>query len=367
MDNNILYLLQPWYKAIAIFVGFTLFRFLYKSFARSLLHRVTNILNLFLAEDLLNDFEKPFNCMLWIWNFSLAIGASPLNSTAIGEFLSHVMRTSLVFCFFWGVYNATSMEYVASDGSKRQTAFRWLRKRLKLENEPTVSGLLSTMLHCLSIFLGFAMICKEWNYDISGFLASLSIGSVAVAFAAKDTLANVFGSVIILLDKPFRVGDWISVNGTEGIVEQISFRATCVRAFPNELVYIPNNLLSNVHITNFTKREKSRIDMTLGFPYDTNREKMEELIRSIRAFLDSRAYLIKENTEVNFANYGESSMNVRIIAYTPVPVGPQYRACMSDMNLGLLDVMKDVKITCAFPSTSVYFATPLQTNVVEKK
>lgn len=347
-----LLMLGPWYKSIAIFCGFTIVRLVYKKFIFSFLHRITNFLNFIIAEDLLNSFEKPINSMLWIWNFSLALDASPLDTTALGNFLSHVMRSSLVFSFFWGLYNIT---YTTND------CFKWLQNRLGLKDEPTIANLLSTVVHILVVLMGFATVAKEWGFDITGFVASLSIGSVAVAFAAKDTLANVFGSIIILLDKPFNVGDWISVNGTEGIVEKISFRSTCVRSFPNELVYIPNNLLSNVHITNFSKRERSRIDFTLGFTYDTSREKMEEAIAHIRAFLDSRAYLMKETIEVGFASYGDSSLNVRVICYTPVPVGPQYRACISDMNLGLLDVIKDVGVSCAFPSTSIYFENELKT------
>lgn len=352
MMEHYLMILEPWYKSIAIFCGFTIVRLVYKKIISSFIHKITNFLNFIIAEDLLKSFEKPINCMLWILNFSLALDASPWDTTALGTFLEHIMRSSLIFCFFWGIYDIT---YTANKG------FQWLQKRLGLGSEQTIANLFSTILHIIIILMGFAAISKEWGFDITGFLASLSIGSVAVAFAAKDTLANVFGSIIIILDKPFVVGDWISVNGTEGIVEKISFRSTCVRAFPNELVYIPNNLLSNVHITNFTKREKSRIDFTLGFTYDTSREKMEEAIADIRAFLDSRAYLIKDTIEVGFANYGDSSLNVRIICYTPVPVGQQYRACISDMNLGLLDVMKDVGVSCAFPSTSVYFENELKT------
>ena len=105
------------------------------------------------------------------------------------------------------------------------------------------------MFRILIVVIATLMIAKEWNYDMSGLLASLSIGSLALAFAAKDALANVFGSFVIIVDKPFKVGDWISANGVEGTVEKITFRSTCIRTFPQELVYVPNSLLSNTHFS----------------------------------------------------------------------------------------------------------------------
>lgn len=98
-----------------------------------------------------------------------------------------------------------------------------------VEFDLALSNIISTTLRILLIILGFVMIAKEWNYDITGFIASLSIGSLAVALAAKDSLANVFGSLVIIIDKPFVIGDWISANGIEGTVEKsLSAVPVCV-------------------------------------------------------------------------------------------------------------------------------------------
>ena len=129
--------------------------------------------------------------------------------------------------------------------------------RAEINIEDSLANILSTMFRILIVVIATLMIAKEWNYDMSGLLASLSIGSLALAFAAKDALANVFGSFVIIVDKPFKVGDWISANGVEGTVEKITFRSTCIRTFPQELVYVPNSLLSNTPIINYTKREKT--------------------------------------------------------------------------------------------------------------
>lgn len=351
-------LLQPWHKAILIFIGFSIIRFVYKKFALEMARKLTGILNLILIEDLISGFEQPINCMLWIWNFSFALDASPLNTEWLVNFLNHFMRSALVFCFFWGIYNVT---YTTHGVLLR------LIERLGLKAEPAINNLFSTVIHIFVILIGFAAIAKEWNYDVTGFLASLSIGSVAVAFAAKDTLANVFGSLVIILDKPFKEGDWISVNGTEGVVEKISFRSTSVRTFPGELVYIPNNLLSNVHITNFEARTRARVDFELGFMYDTSKEKMDELIDAIKSFLQSKTdCLYPETIEVNFVGYGTSSLNVRIIYYAVAKGGAELRSCQNAINLGLLEVIEKVGVSCAFPSTSVYFENAVEVKQTEK-
>ena len=235
--------------------------------------------------------------------------------------------------------------------------------RFGIRSEESVSSIISTMLRILIVLLGFVTIAKEWNYDISGFVASLGIGSLAVAFAAKDALANVFGSLIIILDKPFQIGDWIMANGIEGTVEKITFRSTCVRTFPQELVYIPNSLLSNTPITNFTRREKRRIDFVIGLTYDTTHSQMVHIVDEIRKYLDRLDDVYSDTISVNFVGYGDSSLNVRIICYTKTGVHSEYLLILEKINLQLMQIIEDCGVSCAFPSTSVYFANTLQQEI----
>ena len=179
----------------------------------------------------------------------------------------------LLNCIFWGIFNISDITH--------GFALRLLT-RADIHIEESLANILSTMMRILLAVIATLMVAKEWNYDMSGLLASLSIGSLALAFAAKDALANVFGSFVIILDKPFKVGDWISANGVEGTVEKISFRSTCIRTFPQELVYVPNSLLSNTPIINYTKREKRRLEFLLGVTYDTTHDQMQKLVADIR-------------------------------------------------------------------------------------
>ena len=236
-----------------------------------------------------------------------------------------------------------------------------------IRSEETVSNICSTMLHIVVVLLGFVTIAKEWNYDISAFVASLGIGSLAVAFAAKDALANVFGSLIIILDKPFQNGEWIMANGTEGVVEKISFRSTCLRTFLNELVYIPNSLLSNTPIVNYSRREKRRISFVLGLTYSTTHDQMVTVIEKIKAYLQAQEDLHTDDIRVHFAEYADSSLNIRITCYTKTTSGMTYLDIVQRINLSLMKIMEEVGVSCAFPSTSVYFETPIKNELVNAK
>ena len=216
------------------------------------------------------------------------------------------------------------------------------------------------MFRILIVVIATLMIAKEWNYDMSGLLASLSIGSLALAFAAKDALANVFGSFVIIVDKPFKVGDWISANGVEGTVEKITFRSTCIRTFPQELVYVPNSLLSNTPIINYTKREKRRIEFLLGVTYDTTHDQMQKLVENIRTYLTNSELVYSDTVMVYFRDYADSSLNIFIVCYTKASDTKGFLAAREQINLDIMKILEENGASCAFPSTSVYFETPLK-------
>ncbi|WP_443681732.1 mechanosensitive ion channel family protein, partial [Phascolarctobacterium succinatutens] len=225
--NDILLILKPWYPSIGAFLFFTVVRYIYKNFFIRLLRRLNNKVSFSYGEDFLNAFETPINIALFITAFYAAINLSPLASIHDVSFTDRILRTIIVTNFFWGLYNLIDTTH---------GVFFDLLERFGIQTDEAIANILATVFRMIIIMLGFVTVAREWNYDISAFIASLSIGSLAVAFAAKDALANVFGSMIILLDKPFKIGDWIKANGIEGIVESVSFRSTCIRTFPQELV-----------------------------------------------------------------------------------------------------------------------------------
>src|SRR5690606_42111412 len=123
----------------------------------------------------------------------------------------------------------------------------------------------------LKIFIGVVgglLLVQHVGYPITSLLGGLGIGGLAVALAAQDTLANVFGSVIIFTDKPFKVGDWVKIGDVIGDVESIGFRSTRIRTWPKTLVTIPNKIIANTQVENWSAMPKRRIRFTLPVTYE---------------------------------------------------------------------------------------------------
>ncbi len=350
--DSIIAIISPWYKAIATLLFFLLIRFFYRKFLLSLLHHLTSRTSFTYLKELLEAFEQPINIVLFVTGVYLSLHVAPVNIVPHLPLIEHILRSVIVLCFFLGCYNICS----ATHG-----LFMDLLSRAGIHANDALSNIFSTVLHFLIIILGFLTVAREWDYDMSAFIASLGIGSLAIAFAAKDALANVFGSLIIILEKPFAIGDWILADNIEGTVEKISFRSTCIRTLPQELVYIPNSLLSNTPIVNFTRREKRRIDFIIGLTYGTTYEQMETFIKLARErLLSMEDDVYEDDLSVNFVAYGDCSLNVRIICYIKTGIQLEYLKITEKINLALMQVMEEAGVHCAFPSTSVYFETPLQ-------
>lgn len=355
--NEILEILKPWYPSISSTCLILLVRYLYKNFIIRMMRRLNDMASFKAGEDILNAFEQPINVLLAVVNVYVAINLAPIPALQQAAFIDKILRSTIVLSFFWGCYNITDTTH--------GVMLRMLEKA-GIKAEDALGNILSTILHIVVVVFCFVAIAKEWNYDISGFVASLGIGSLAVAFAAKDSLANVFGSLVIILDKPFKVGDWITANGVEGVVEEISFRSTCVRTFPQELVYIPNSLLSNTPITNFTARQKRRIDFILGLTYSSTKEQIEDFIGRLKDFLSNHPDIYPDVIRVHFINYGASSLDIRVTCYARTGDHVKYLDVLNGINLAVLDLLDQAGVSCAFPSTSVYFENSLQTDTAKQ-
>ena len=301
-------------------------------------------------DDLLKAFDKPIDAFFLIFALYSFCIFSPIAVLSQHPSIDKILRSCLVICTFAGLYNLCD----AGEGF-----ILHLMRRANVEVHQALAGLLSTLAHILCVALAFVMVAKEWNYDISAFIASLGIGAMAFAFAAKDTLANVFGSIVIVMERPFQIGDWIQVNNIEGLVEDVTFRSTRIRTFYQELVYVPNNLLSNTPITNCTRRKRFRIQYSLGVTYGTTRDQMEALCAEIRNYCEQNPHIDSRDISAYFYEFGDSSLNIRIVCYIAADHYNQYLAYRQQFNLALLKILEDKGVSCAFPSQSLYFETPL--------
>ena len=354
-----------WRASILTCALILVFRICYRSFILKLTTHLKERYHYDYIDSFAKAFNHPIQAFLWILAFYSFIVLSPLNPFSQHPVFDKILRSSLIICLIGGVYNLCD----AGHGLIMQ-----LLKRSNQHIDETIGELISALAHMLCIMLGVVMVAKEWDYDITAFIASLGIGAMAIAFAAKDSLANIFGSIVIITERPFVVGDWISANNVEGIVEKVSFRSTCIRTFYQELVYVPNNLLSNTSIINYTQRKKYRIQFLLGVTYSTTREQLQNVCQQIRQLCEQMDDIYNEGFDVNFFEFGDSSLNIRIVCYAKVPEDTKnsalknsiYYRIREQFNLEVMRILEENGVSCAFPSRSIYFETPIPEAVKEK-
>lgn len=186
--------------------------------------------------------------------------------------------------------------------------------------------------------------------NVTGIIASLSIGGLAVGLAAQDTLANLFGAVAVLMDKPFRVGDRIQLGSVDGFVETIGFRCTRVRNLDGHLVSIPNKEVGNATIVNIALRPNIRTVMTLNLPYDTPPEQVERATNILRSVYTQHP--LTHDVWISFNQFGVAALNIQIIHWWGNTDYKHYLAGMQELNL---------EIKRQFTAAGIEFALPAQT------
>ncbi|HCL57391.1 MAG TPA: mechanosensitive ion channel family protein [Spirochaetia bacterium] len=210
------------------------------------------------------------------------------------------------------------------------------------------------------------LILQNIGYSISGILAGLGLGGFAIAFASKDALSNIFGSIMIFLDRPFQIGDWVKTKGTEGIVEEVGLRSTKIRTFSKTLITIPNNEIANTVIENVSRMPKRRVSFVLGISYGTPAEKVRQAVKAIREILKTDPAVDQEFFLVNFTDFGASSLDLLVYYFTNTTVWTEYLEAKQEIHLKIMSALEKMGISIAFPSTSVYIEKWPETGLLEK-
>ena len=202
--------------------------------------------------------------------------------------------------------------------------------------------------------LAFILIAQNLGYSVSGLLAGLGIGGLALAMAAKDTLANLFGSLMILIDRPFHVGDWITFPGGDGVVEEIGLRSTRVRTFAKTVVSIPNQSLANATVENHSLMPKRRIKFTLGVTYASSVDQVKELVTAIEAYLRGNPDIDQEFMLVKFTEFNDSSLDLFIYCFTASTDWTKHLSVRQDVNLKIMELVEERGMSIAFPTQTVH-------------
>lgn len=191
--------------------------------------------------------------------------------------------------------------------------------------------------------------------SVSGILAFGGVGGLVVGMAAKDLLANFFGSIIVYLDRPFKVGDWIRSpdRSIEGVVEKIGFRVTLIRTFDKRPLYVPNSVFTNISVENPSRMQNRRIYETVGVRYQDSKQ-LPQIIEAVRSMLANHAEVDTSKTLiVNFNSFGASSLDFFVYAFTKTTDWVKYHQIKQQIMLEILEIIHSYDADCAFPTRTL--------------
>lgn len=217
-----------------------------------------------------------------------------------------------------------------------------------------LAPLATKMLKTLVIIIGGLVILQNFGVNVSAILAGLGLGGVALAFAAQDTVANFFGTVTILLDSPFRVGDHVKVTDVEGIVEEVGFRSTRIRSLTNSVITVSNSVVAKEKVENFTERRGiHRFRHLLGFTYSATPEQLEQFCEHLRYHLKQDPRIQQERVSVQFNSLGDSSQNILVNFHFVLQPHETEAAISQGYLLDILKLAQTDKLDFAFPTRTL--------------
>ena len=200
------------------------------------------------------------------------------------------------------------------------------------------------------------MIFQNMGYSISGLIAGLGVGGLAVALAAQKTLSDLFGSVMLLVDRPFVIGDWIRSpdRDIEGVVEQVGFRSTRIRTFDQTLITIPNSRLAEFVIDNVNLRPARRVWITVRVPHYSTAEQMRTALQRIQAYLKAHPGVDQDSfLLVKFTDFGEYSRDIMVYYFTKSTAWEEHLRVREEINLKFMELLEEIGLRIALPTQNV--------------
>ena len=264
------------------------------------------------------------------------------------SFFNIVIQILFSVTLIWLAYRLTGVvtEYMTALASKTESTL-----------DDQLVPLLSRTLKIFVVVFGILVTIQNLGINVMSVLAGLGIGGLAFALAAKDAVANFFGSLMILFDKPFQAGEWIKVGEAEGTVEEIGFRSTRIRTFYNSLISIPNAELMNAKIDNMGRREFRRLVLKLGVTYDTGPDLLEGFLEGIKNVIKANPNTRKDYYHVVFHEYGPDSLIIMVYVFFKVPDWSTELVERQNLMLEIYRLAQSMGVEFAFPTQTLHVET----------
>lgn len=290
------------------------------------------------------DFIRPIRItlMAWVWLYGLTLlGLNP-----------DVLKYLRVAAYFVTVAGAVWASYRLIDLVGKYLTEHALKSESKYDD--LLVPILVRTLKVFVVVAGIVAFAYQFDDNPTSLLTGLGLGGLAFALAAKDVVANVFGSLTILMDRPFRIGDWVTIGDIDGNVESVGIRSTRIRTFYNSLITVPNSAITNTHVDNMGCRSYRRIKTTLGIAYNTPPDSIDAFCEGIRELIRRHPYTRKDYYHVYLNDFGESSLNILLYCFVQTP---EWGTELRERHRLLADILRlanELHVEFAFPTRTLY-------------
>jgi MscS family membrane protein len=221
--------------------------------------------------------------------------------------------------------------------------------------DKTTLSMIGKLVRAVILITGFLLVMQAFGISVTGVLAMGGVGGLAIGFAAQDLLANIFGTIMIFIDKPFKVGDWVRSpdREIEGTVEEINWRATIIRTFDKRPLYVPNSLFAKMTVETPSRQTNRRIYETIGLRYD-DIETLEPILVDVRKMLNKHDDIDQDQMiMVNFLNFGSSSLDFFLYCFTKTTDWAAYHEVKEDVLFKIAAIIKSHQAEIAFPTQTL--------------
>ncbi|RDW16227.1 mechanosensitive ion channel family protein [Oceanobacillus chungangensis] len=330
--------------SIGIFLLFLVFRKLFAKYVFTLLLKLGNKSPTKLFAEIFIAFKKPVEWTFTVIGIYIAASYFPHFNQG-NEFFKNMIGSMYIFLFTWGFFNLASADSIF---------FKGINKKMEFDKDNIIIPLLSKALRFIIVAIALTVVLQQFGYNVTGFVAGLGLGGLAISLAAQDILANMIGGFVIITEKPFTKGDWIVTPSIDGTVEEIAFRSTKVRTAADALVVVPNATLVKEPITNWSKMDKRQNSFDLTLTYETPQEKVETVVRQIDYLLKNNPEIDQETILVKFNKYNENGYNIMVYYFTKTTAWAEYVSVNETVNFNIMELLRDENIELAVPARALY-------------
>lgn len=298
-----------------------------------------------LDDQILHSMIGPFRFLLAVGLFAAGSVALALSISAY-DFLGRIEVALVVVAVTWVALRIVDILETV------------LVNRLSDTDRASVIAILPLTRKVAKVFLiviAFVALLQNLGFNVTGLLAGLGVGGLAVALAAQKLIANLFGGASLIADRPVRVGDFCRFgDGKVGTVEEIGLRSTRIRSLDRTLVTIPNADFSEIQLENFAARDRMRLFAMLGLRYETTPDQLRHVLAELRKLLVAHPRVTEDPARVRFVGFGAHSLDLEVFAYVNTSDWGEFLKIREDIYLRFMDIVRDSGTGFAFPSQTLY-------------